>query len=97
VTRYVLTELAASDLQDIADFISQNSPETAVRVLKELRDAVERLAEMPHLGHTREDLADTSIRFWTVYSSFIVYRPAERPLEVLRVLSVYRDVRRLLP
>jgi antitoxin ParD1/3/4/toxin ParE1/3/4 len=55
-----------------------------------------RLAEMPLLGHLRQDLTDEGLRFWQVYSYLIVYRPETRPLQVVRVLHASRDVRRLL-
>lgn len=57
-----------------------------------------RLAEMPGLGHMREDLVaiDQALRFWPVYSYLIVYRAETDPLEVVRVLHGARDVRRIL-
>jgi plasmid stabilization system protein ParE len=55
-----------------------------------------RLAEMPELGHFREDLADEPLRFWPVHSYLIIYRPDRKPLEVVRVLSGYRDIAELL-
>lgn len=55
-----------------------------------------RLAEMPEMGHSREDLADEPLRFWPVHSYLIIYRPDRSPLEVVRVLSGYRDIAELL-
>jgi antitoxin ParD1/3/4/toxin ParE1/3/4 len=55
-----------------------------------------RLAEMPEMGHLREDLAEEPLRFWPVYSYLIIYRPDRNPLEVVRVLSGYRDIADLL-
>jgi antitoxin ParD1/3/4/toxin ParE1/3/4 len=55
-----------------------------------------KLARIPGMGHSREDLADESLRFWPVYSYLIIYRPESRPLEVVRVLHGSRDVRRIL-
>jgi antitoxin ParD1/3/4/toxin ParE1/3/4 len=55
-----------------------------------------RLAEMPLLGHLRQDLTAEPLRFWQVYSFLIIYRPEKSPLEVVRVLHAARDVRRLL-
>ncbi len=50
------------------------------------------MARMPGMGHVREDLTDEALRVWTVRSYMIVYRPETHPLQIVRVLSGYRDV-----
>lgn len=91
MTRYVLAPLAKRDLQEIRDYIAKDSTTAARRVVRELRAAMESLVEMPGKGHLREDLGD-DLRAWVVYSYLIIYRPETRPLEVVRVVSGYRDV-----
>lgn len=93
---FVLSAEARDDLREIQDYIARDSAEAARRVLEELRAAMRRLAEMPQIGHLREDLADEPLRFWPVHSYLIIYRPDRRPLEVVRVLSGYRDIAELL-
>jgi hypothetical protein len=44
-------------------------------VRDELRAAMRRLAASSGLGDPREDLADEPLRFGSVYSYLIVYRP----------------------
>lgn len=51
-----------------------------------------RLAEWPGIGHERTDLADETLRVWTLQSYLIIYRPTSRPLEIVRVVSGYRDL-----
>ncbi len=94
--RFVLTATAHADLTEISDFIRQGSPEAARRVRGELREAMRRLAAMPGMGHLRADLADETVRYWSVRSYVIVYRPETDPLQVLRVLHGARDVRAIL-
>lgn len=94
--RYVLTAAARADLSEIAEFIRQDSPDAAKRVVESLREAMARLAGLPEMGHIREDLARVSLRFWPVYSYLIIYRPESRPLQILRILHSARDVRSLL-
>ncbi len=48
---------------------------------------------MPGMGHSRNDLADETLRAWPVHSYLIVYRPAQRPIEIVRVVSGFRDLR----
>jgi plasmid stabilization system protein ParE len=96
MTRFVLTPAARADLAEISDYISQDNPDAANRVLDELRAAMRNLAEIPEMGHSRRDLASETLRFWPVYSYLIIYRPEARPLQVVRVLHGSRDIRRIL-
>lgn len=93
---FVLSPEARDDLRSIREYIRPDSPKAARKVLAELRRAMERLAELPELGHLREDLATELLRFWPVYSYLIVYRPDAQPLAIVRVLSGYRDVAEIL-
>jgi plasmid stabilization system protein ParE len=58
--------------------------------------AMQKLAEMPGLGHLREDLADERLRFFNVKGYLIVYRPETQPLQVIHVIHAARDVRTIL-
>lgn len=64
--------------------------------MEEIQKAVEMLARNPDLGHIRKDLTSKPVRFWPIYSYLIIYDPAARPLEIVRVLSGYRDLAKLL-
>jgi len=48
------------------------------------------------MGHAREDLTPRPVLFWAVHSFLIVYRPETEPLEILRVVSGWRDVSEVL-
>ncbi len=77
---------------ELVDFIAREShPDRAESVLLDILDAGDRLAEMPDIGHLRTDLTDESLRFWLVHNHFIVYRPDQRPLEIVRVLHGARN------
>ena len=54
-----------------------------------------KLCEMPGMGHQRRDVKDNSLRFWKVYSYLIAYRHTETELRVARVVSGYRNFKRL--
>jgi toxin ParE1/3/4 len=96
MARYVLTDRAKHDVQQIVSYIRKRSPTAPRRVRTELRDAMRLLAEFPGIGHLREDLSDEPLRFWSVYSYLIIYRPDPKPLEVVRVLHGARDVGSIL-
>jgi plasmid stabilization system protein ParE len=96
VKRFVLTAAAEQDVDEIADFIAKDSLGAAKQVVADLRKAMRRLAAMPQTGHLREDLSRKPVRFWSVYSYLISYRPDTKPLQIIRVLHGSRDVRRIL-
>ncbi len=88
-----LTPQARSDLLEITDYILDNSgADRAESVVGVIREAIEKVADMPGIGHKREDLTNEDVRFWTVYKYYIVYRPETNPLEVVAVISGWRDV-----
>src|SRR5271165_4098753 len=93
---FVVTPLAARDLDDIWNYLADDSLETADRVLLALEKAMNKLAKRPGIGHFREDLADRRHRFFLIYSYLIVYRPQTEPLQIVRVLHAARDVQSLL-
>ena len=69
---YHLTPQARSDLLEITDYILDNSGvDRAMSVIGAIRAAIEKVVEMPGIGHKREDLTDEDVRFWTVYKYYM--------------------------
>ena len=57
---------------------------------------MDRLAEFPELGHLREDLTDKPVKFWPFkWHYLIIYKPSS-PIEIVRVLSGFRDIINLM-
>ena len=92
--RYILTELAASDLIEIKDFIAQDNINASRKVLSEIREAMRIIASNPNIGHSREELSNEA-KFWLVRSYLIVYLPND-PVTIVRVLHGARDFDQLL-
>ncbi len=96
MTRYVLTPIAEQDVREIAAWIAGHNPSAAERFIDAAYDAFEFLTDHPAIGHYRRDLTDQPVRFWAVMRRYlIVYREAA-PVQVLPVLSMYRDIAALL-
>ena len=93
---YVLTPEAQAHINEIGAYIGQDSVDAALNVYNALEEAFGLLAEQPGLGHSRQDLTDRPLRFWTVYSYLVVYDPESRPLTIIAVLHGARDVEKLL-
>ena len=89
--RYLLTPWAASDLQGIKDYIAKDSTTAARRVVREIRAEMLKAAESPGTEHRHQDL-DDSVKVRVVYSYLIIYDPATRPIQVLRVLHGSMDL-----
>jgi plasmid stabilization system protein ParE len=93
---YFLTPKAEADLWSIIDYITKDSPDSALKVFDELIKALETLAEMPGLGHRREDVTARPLRFWSVYSFLIVYWPETDPLKIIRIVHGARELQAIL-
>ena len=87
---------ARQDLLEIWAYIAKDSVDAANRVIAEIEANFQKLAKWPGMGHVRDDVKDARYRFWRVYSYLIVYLPDTQPLEVNRVVSGYRDLRKML-
>ena len=95
--RYILAAEAARDLVEIWRHIArESSRETADRVQSVIRCKFAFLAEFPGAGHWRRDLTEAPVRFLSVYSYLIVYRPEARPLQIVAVLHAHRDITTIL-
>lgn len=88
-----LTPQAESDLFSIWDYVAESSVVNADRVRDQIFEAFDRLAEMPGLGHCREDLADRQYRFWPVHSYLVVYREEPKPLQIITIIHGARDLK----
>lgn len=96
--RYILAPQAVRDLVDIWRYIrKESSSETADRVESVIRSKFVYLADFPHGGHWRRDLTSAEVRFLSVYSYLIVYRPETKPLQIAAILHAHRDVAKILP
>jgi plasmid stabilization system protein ParE len=68
----------------------------ADRVETVIREKIVFLAGTPGAGHWRRDLTGEPVRFFSVYSYLIVYRPETRPLQVVAILHGHREVEQIL-
>ena len=92
----ILSPEALADLEAIWTYIeTEASADTASRFIAEVLDAIEKLAEMPGMGHGRADVRDARYRFWAVKSYVIAYRADAEALRVARVIHGRRDFRSL--
>lgn len=97
MSRYLITPEADADLDEIWQYVAINSGSSRADALEdELHTAMNRLGEIPGIGHLRHDLADEPLRFFGVHKFLIIYRPEMRPIQIVRVLHGARDVQAIL-
>jgi len=93
---YFLSRDAENDIDEIVTYIAQENPKAAHTFIDSLYESMDKLAENPFLGHLREDLINRLVKFWTFkWHYLIIYKPVS-PIEIVRVLSGYRDIVNLL-
>jgi plasmid stabilization system protein ParE len=89
---YHLSLAAEQDIDEIIIYIARENPTAAHQFLDSLYEAMEKLSDNPHLGHLREDLTDKPVKFWPFkWHYLVIYKPVY-PVEIVRVLSGYRDI-----
>lgn len=98
MTGYILSPEARLDILEIVEFIAADNLGAAYRLRDRLFAAFDRLADQPGLGHVRDDLIarDVGVRFWPIASYLIVYRQISAEVQIIRVLSGYRDIAAIL-
>ena len=95
--RYVLAPQAARDLVGIWRYIrKERSQETADRMESIIRSKFLYLADFPNARHCRHDLTAAEVRFFSVYSYLIVYRPETKPIQIIAIVHAHRDVAKIL-
>lgn len=100
MNRILKTRQAYDDLAELTDYITSQSPRSALRFLKAADRAFRRLATMPRLGREwsrKKELA--GIRVWSIpeFKNFLIfYRPIDDGIEILRVLHGARNLKNLL-
>jgi hypothetical protein len=57
MSRYILSSEAKADLRDIRDYIARGNPNRAVSFVEELIERLQRLAERPLMGRSRDERA----------------------------------------
>ncbi len=91
MSRYRLSQQSRSDLDDIWLYIASDNVTAADRFIDELVDKFQTLATQPGIGRTRDELGE-SLRSFPVSNYVIFYRPMQAGIEVVRVLSGFRDI-----
>lgn len=84
---------ARLDLDELWEFIGEDNPDAADRMIAEILDAIDTLIPFTGRGHKRPDLTSRPLRFIVVREYLIAYAPDEKPLWVVAVMHGRRNPR----
>lgn len=84
---------AQADLNDIGDYIAQDSPEHAARFVARIEQHCQLIASRPLIGRARDEVRP-GLRSISYGRYVIFYRPIEDGAEIVRVIHAARDLAR---
>lgn len=94
---YLRTRAADADIDEIWRYVSANRDNIRSDALEdEMHATMQRVGEIPGIGHLRDDLADEPLRFFGLHKFLIVFRPDTGPVQRVRVLHGASDVQAIL-
>lgn len=88
---YTFSGHARRDLDDIFDYIAKSSPAAALHFVDRVEARCNSIAASPGIGRMRDDLRP-GLRSLPFGNYLIFYRPLAHGVEIVRVLSGYRDI-----
>lgn len=86
--------LALQDLDEIWDYVAQDNPDAADRLIDAIEEKCRLLADYPKLG-TNCDNLHPNLRFLAIGKYLLFYLPLENGIELVRVLHGARDLESL--
>ncbi len=91
------TREAETWLRDIFEYIAQDNPEAATRVVEGIFERAQVLSEFPQIGHRYEGIADPEVRLLLYGHYRIAYLiKSEEDIDILGVFHNALDIRRYL-
>jgi toxin ParE1/3/4 len=89
--RVLRKPLARADLLNIWNYVADDSPAKADRLLESINKHCQTLARFPKMGRARNELS-ASLRSFPVGNYVIFYREVPKGVEIIRVLHGARDI-----
>lgn len=99
--RVIWSPPAERDRDAIAEYISRDSPKSALRFLDAVEQACQRLADIPEIGGIWESSLPrlAGLRVWQIpgFENYLLfYRPTDPAIQIVRVLHGARDLEKAL-
>lgn len=84
---------ARLDLIEVWHYIAEDNEAAASAMLRRVDQVTRMLSERPHAGRSRKEL-NPEIRSFPVGNYVVFYRVTDRAIDIVRVLSSFRDIDR---
>ena len=90
MSSYSFTDAAVKDLENICDYIARQNSQTANQLFDTIRKKCKLVASFPNMGKSYSRLA-ANLRGFIVEDYVVFYYPREDGIDIIRVISGYRD------
>lgn len=77
---------AVTNLKSIESYIAEDSPNQAKKVVNEIINYVEELAQFPYIGSIVTELNDYNLRQLIIYSYRIIYSVDKRQIKIITII-----------
>jgi len=94
--RLEFSRFVETDLEAIADFIAEDSPERAIRFIREIWHAILKIGEQPYLYQLRPEIGEEA-RLAVVGRYVVLFRVVGDVVRIERVVYGGRDLPQLFP
>lgn len=91
MSRYILAPSAKQDLKESNSYLVRFSPATARRFKDRSRKQCKLLADFPEIGRSCNNL-QAKLKSFPMENYLIFYRPMASGIEIVRIVSGYRDL-----
>jgi len=94
MSNYIISPSASRDLNKIADYFLTKNLETGEKLFQEFNKKCQNIASFPNMGRTYAHIKP-SLRGLPLDGYVILYQVLDDGVEILRVVSGYRDLESL--
>lgn len=91
MSRFIISPTASQDLEEIVDYLSDQSLDAGEQFLAEFDQKCRNLSRFPSMGRSYADLVP-QLRGILIQTYIIFYQRVEDGIEIVRVISGYRNL-----
>jgi toxin ParE1/3/4 len=91
MTSYIISPLASRDLDNIFDYFAEFSIDAGERFVEDFNKKCRNLVAFPNIGRAYTEI-EYSLRGVPLSDYIIFYRAMDSSVEIVRVVSGYRDL-----
>ncbi|ACK67572.1 plasmid stabilization system [Rippkaea orientalis PCC 8801] len=94
MNNYSISQEAIHDLNEIADYLARQSIDASERFVRRFAEKCRNLVNFPNMGRSYDDIFP-NLRGLPLDNYIIFYQVIKQDIEIVRVVSGYRDVKSL--